>query len=74
MASKPLKTQTAFRFNKALLEQIKEKAKAENRSLNNYIEYLLYKDLGATPNEDTIEATNETRVNHNLEPISNLST
>lgn len=73
MSEKSLKIQTAFRFNKDLLELIKEKAKAEKRSLNNYIEYLLYKDVGNIPNEETIEAIKEARSKTKLEEITDLS-
>jgi hypothetical protein len=66
------KTQTAFRFNKELLNLIKEKAKAEKRSLNNYIEYLLYKDVGNIPNEETMKAIEEFNVEENLEEIENV--
>ncbi len=48
-----MKVQTAFRLDKELIERIKEKAKAQRRSLNNYVEYLLYKDVGDIPNEAT---------------------
>tara|TARA_B110000967_G_C18678148_1_gene456624 strand:+ start:550 stop:765 length:216 start_codon:yes stop_codon:yes gene_type:complete len=61
MGNESLKIQTPLRFNKELLRLIKEKAKANKRSLNNYIEYLLYKDVGDIPDEDTIEAIKEAR-------------
>lgn len=51
-----MKVQTALRFDKDLLELVKEKAKAQKRSLNNYIEYLLYKEVGNIPNEETLKA------------------
>ena len=35
------KVQTAVRLDKQLLEALKEKAKADHRSLNNYIEKLV---------------------------------
>jgi hypothetical protein len=73
MGNESLKIQTALRFNKELLELIKEKAKAEKRSLNNYIEYLLYKDVENIPNTETIKAIKEARSNKNLDPISNLT-
>lgn len=73
MASESLKVQTALRFNKELLELVKEKAKAEKRSLNNYIEYLLYKDVGDIPNEETIAAIKDARSNKNLKPIEDLT-
>jgi hypothetical protein len=68
-----VKIQTPLRFNKDLLELIKEKAKANKRSLNNYIEFLLYKDVGEIPNQDTIEAIEEARFNKNLKPINDLN-
>jgi len=72
MSGKSVKIQTALRFNKELLNLIKEKAKAEKRSLNNYIEYLLYKDVGNIPNEETIKAIEEFNVEGNLEEIQNV--
>ena len=35
------KIQTAFRFDKDLINRLKVKAKKENRSLNNYVETIL---------------------------------
>lgn len=67
MASK----QVAFRFDEALLELVKEKAKAERRSLNNYIENLLYQVVGDIPNETTLKALKEANSN-NLEEIEDL--
>ncbi len=74
MASDSVKVQTALRFNKDLLELIKEKAKANKRSLNNYIEYLLYNDVGDIPNDETIKAIKEARSGRSLEPIDDLTT
>ncbi len=54
-----MKVQTALRFDKDLLELVKEKAKAQKRSLNNYIEYLMYMDVGNVPNEETKQAIYE---------------
>ena len=73
MSGESLKIQTPLRFNKELLSLIKEKAKAQKRSLNNYIEYLLYKDVGNIPNEETINSIKEARSNKGLEPITDLS-
>jgi hypothetical protein len=67
-----MKIQTAFRLDKELLEMIKEKAEAQKRSLNNYIEYLLYKDIGDIPNEETKKAIYEAHHNKNLKPIEDL--
>ena len=41
MATSIARTPASFRFQSSLLEELKEKAKASNRSLNNYVESLL---------------------------------
>lgn len=53
------KIQTAVRLDKDLLKLLKEKAKANQRSLNNYIEWLLYEDVGKIPNDLTKAAIKE---------------
>lgn len=68
-----MKTQTAFRIDKTLLAMVKEKAKRSNRSLNNYVENLLYKDVGNVPNETTIEALKEAHSSKELETINDLN-
>jgi len=65
------KIQTAVRLHKDLVEALKEKAKADNRSLNNYIERLLYQDVGHLPNQATKSAIEEAQ-KANLEPIEDL--
>ena len=67
-----MKVQTAFRLDKDLLERIKEKAKAQKRSLNNYVEYLLYKDVGDIPNETTEAAIEEGRHGQDLDSLEDL--
>ncbi len=67
-----MKVQTAFRLDKDLLEMIKDKALAQKRSLNNYIEYLLYKDIGDIPNEETKKAIFEAHHSDDLKPIEDL--
>lgn len=67
-----MKVQTAFRFDKKLLELVKEKAAAEKRSLNNYIEFLLYREVGEIPNIETEKAVAEARSSKNLKPIEDL--
>ncbi len=67
-----MKVQTALRFDKDLLEQIKEKAKAQKRSLNNYIEYLLYREIGDIPNEETKKAIYEAENIANLNVIEDV--
>ncbi|PCE64857.1 hypothetical protein [Sediminicola luteus] len=65
--------QMAFHFDEELIELVREKAKAQRRSLNNYIEYLLFKDVGNIPNEETALAIEETRKG-DLETIDDLDT
>ncbi len=65
------KVQTAFRFDEELLELIKEKAKAQRRSLNNYLEILMLRDVGNIPNAETKKAIDEAE-NGNLERIEHL--
>ena len=71
MENENLKIQTAFRFDNELLELVREKAKAQRRSLNNYVEILMLRDVGNIPNDETKQAIEETR-NGNLETIENL--
>lgn len=66
-----LKVQTAFRFDEELLELVKEKAKAQRRSLNNYLEILMLRDVGNIPNDETKQAIEEARKGK-LERIDNL--
>jgi hypothetical protein len=66
------KVQTAVRLNKDLLDALKEKTKADNRSLNNYIEKLLYRDVGNIPNETTKAAIKEAQNSTDLERIDDV--
>lgn len=66
-----MKVQTTLRFGKKLLELVKENA-AEKRSLNNYIEYLLYHEVREIPNSETEKAIAETRKGENPEPNTDL--
>ncbi|WP_339653599.1 hypothetical protein [uncultured Salegentibacter sp.] len=65
------KVRTAVRLNSDLLEALKERAKADKSSLNNYIEKLLYRDVGNIPNDTTKAAIEEARTKK-LERIENL--
>jgi len=67
-----MKIQTALRFDKELLDLVKEKAKSQKRSLNNYIEFLLYREVGNIPNEETKQAIYEAHNNINLTVIEDL--
>lgn len=65
------KVQTAFRFDEDLLELVKEKAKAHKRSLNNYLEILMLRDVGHIPNDETKQAIEQAR-HGDLETIQSL--
>ncbi len=69
-----MKIQTAFRLDQELLELLKEKAKAEKRSLNNYVEYILSKVVGSIPNDETKQAIYEAEHDINLGEIDDLDT
>lgn len=61
MSTLGLKEATSIRIDAGILEQIKREAKADNRSLSNYLETLLYR-LGYRPyNEDTFLACQDAR-------------
>ena len=66
------KVQTAIRLNQDLLDALKEKAKADQRSLNNYIEMVLKRDVGNIPNASTIEAIEEAQDRSKLERIVDI--
>lgn len=65
------KVQTAFRFDAELLDLIREKARAQRRSLNNYLEILMLRDVGNIPNAETKKAIQEAR-DGNVEEIDDL--
>ena len=63
------KKQTAFRFSEDLLERLKERAKKDNRSLNNYVENLLMEAVYDEPNEETVAAMKEAKEGKGLETL-----
>ena len=67
-----MKVQTAFRLEKELLKELKEQAKKNKRSLNNYVELILSKVVEREPNDETVEAIEEAMNNKNLKPISDI--
>ncbi len=67
-----LKKQTAFRFDSELLQDLEIKAKAENRSLNNYIEYVLLTHVGKIPNNETKKAIENANNNIGMTAIGSL--
>lgn len=72
MVTKIERTRVSFRFQKSLLEELKTKAKASNRSLNNYVESLLLNFLhpsnlaidDATITPELQEKIDEARTEH----------
>ena len=69
MQTKTAKVQTAFRFDRDLINRLKIKAKRENRSLNNYVETILMDVVYDEPNDETVAAINEVRSGKNLERL-----
>lgn len=67
-----MKIQTAFRLEKELVEELKEQAKRNKRSLNNYVELILSKVVEKQPNDDTVEALEEALNNRDLKPITDI--
>ena len=63
------KVQTAFRFDRELINRLKKKAKKENRSLNNYVETILMDVVYDEPNDETIAAIDEVRSGKPLEQL-----
>ena len=54
-----LKKNQSFRLSVGLIERLKELAKGENRSLNNYVETLLLDAAYHKPNATTLSAMRE---------------
>ncbi len=65
--------QMTFRFRKDLMELVKAKAKAQHRSVNNYIESLLLREVGHIPNQETTNAIEAARDNIDLEPMEDVN-
>ncbi|MCQ2232363.1 MAG: ribbon-helix-helix protein, CopG family [Paludibacteraceae bacterium] len=68
-----VKVTTTFRLDKELLEIIRAKAKAANRSLNNYVECLLMEKVQEEPNELTKRAMRDAENNVGLEKVERAS-
>ncbi|MBO7428893.1 MAG: toxin-antitoxin system protein [Paludibacteraceae bacterium] len=56
-----VRKQTAFRLSEKLLADLKIQAQRCNRSLNNYVESLLIEALYNTPNDETVQAIEESK-------------
>jgi len=53
------RTTTSFRLDSQLLDRLRSLAKKSNRSLNNYVETVLFDVVYHEPNDETIEAIKE---------------
>jgi hypothetical protein len=73
MAISSLKASTSIRIDANILAQIREEAKAEHRSLSNYLETLLYR-WGYRPyNKETKQACDEARKGEHAGTINTSS-
>jgi hypothetical protein len=68
-----MKKLTAFRLNSDLLDMLKNAAKREHRSLNNFVECLLMDAMYSEPNEETKAAIEEARAGKNLKTVDTSS-
>ena len=62
-----------FRLPVCLLDKLKELAKKDHRSLNNYVECLLLDAVYHEPNEETVAAMNEAKARKLEGPIDTLT-
>lgn len=69
MATAVTRTQTSFRLNKDLIQQLRTEAKRHNRSLNNLVESVLMAFVANKPNEITLAAMHEAETADNLETL-----
>jgi len=67
------KVATAFRLNSDLVTKLKELAKKDNRSLNNYVENILSRIVYSDTNKETIDAIKEAQHPENLDDFDMLS-
>ncbi len=65
------KVRVTLQLDRDLLDILKEESKANECSLNSYIERVLASDIGNIPNETTKAAIEEAR-SGNLERIDNI--
>lgn len=67
-----IRKQTSFRLREDLLQILHQKAKMENRSLNNFVESTLMDAMYSEPNEITVAAIAEARTNQNKKGFSSV--
>ncbi len=66
-----LKKNQSFRLSVDLIDKLKQLAKRQNRSLNNYVETVLLEAAYHTPNSTTLEAMKEaeSEMMNQVEPL-----
>jgi len=69
MATSVIRTQTSFRLNEELLNQLRNEARKHNRSLNNLVESILMSFMRSKPNETTLAAMREAETSDDLETL-----
>ncbi len=69
METTAVRIATGFRLNADLLNRLKKQAKKENRSLNNYVETILFDAVYREPNEETLAAMKEVESGVELETV-----
>lgn len=62
-----------FRLPVSLLEKLKELARKDRRSLNNYVECLLLDAVYNEPNEETLASLEEAKAGHLEGPLDTSS-
>lgn len=68
------KKATLFRLNSDLVDRLKEMAKREHRSLNNFVECILFNVAYHEPNEETKAAIREARAGlSDVSPVDTTS-
>lgn len=71
MAQTTQRKQTSFRLRTDLIESLKKAAQRENRTLNNFVEYVLLKVVYSDPNDTTIAAIEEATSPENNNTVYN---
>lgn len=66
---KTIRKQTSFRLDEKLIKKLKTVAQRNHRSLNNYVELLLWNASDRKPNADTLQAMFEAEHGVNLTPF-----
>ncbi len=60
---------TSFRLRTDILEQLKKQADESHRSLNNYVEMVLYHIAYPTPNAETLQAMADIEAGKDLKKV-----